>query len=79
MADALRFSVTETRLDNGGYDRTGRYYGVGRRLYSAFAEDGKDDIEMEFRAAGRDEALDVVKTCYPDATFYRGAKSKSRK
>ncbi len=79
MADALKFSVTETRLNNGGYDRTGRYYGIGRRLYFAVAEDGKDDTEMEFRAADRDEALEVVKARYPNATFYRGAKSKSRK
>jgi hypothetical protein len=79
MADSLKFSVTETRLNNGGYDRTGRYYGISRRLYFAVAEYGKDDIEMELRAANRDAALGVVRARYPNATFYRGAKSKPHK
>jgi hypothetical protein len=55
-------SVTEVRLDRGGYDRTGRYWGVGARLYVAVDESG---TERHQRALSRASAVRVFRESNP--------------
>lgn len=56
----MKYRLCEIRLNRGGYDSTGAYWGVGQRLYEWEDDNGNSEI---FRAKDR-EAL-------PDATFYR--------
>ena len=64
-----RLVLREVRLDNGGYDRLGTYWGHGERLYWCASEDG--DIDYCFRAVDRAEAKKKVLADYPAAKFYR--------
>ena len=58
--------LERVRLDNGGYDSTGKYWGVGQPLYRAY-----DDLDNDsyFRADNRDAAKqhETLKGC----RFYR--------
>ena len=67
-----RVSLTRHRLNSGGYDSSGCYYGNDKprsRLWSAQAEDGSySDI---IRASSRNDAKEQVRKTYPAATFYR--------
>lgn len=78
---APRFYLSELRLDAGGYDAGGTYWGVGRieitslswrrvhRMYRAVTADGA--AEMFFRADDREQARAKVLERYPGARFYR--------
>lgn len=57
------------RLDSGGYDPQGAYWGIGEPLYWAAADDV--DYDETFRAATRDEAKAHVRASYPHARFHR--------
>lgn len=60
------------RLNSGGYDRYGVYYGTGERVYyiAALTEDGRDYIyESEFRAMDREDAIEYAKTIFPNGKF----------
>lgn len=73
----LLFRLYRVRLDAGGYDSGGAYWGIGAPLYCAEAENpdaacAQDEwIEMFFRAYGRDGAKEIVREKYPAARFYR--------
>jgi hypothetical protein len=56
------------RLDSGGYDPSGTYWGSGQQLYCAFGDDG---TEAYYRAWTRDEAKEKVLKDNPSARFYR--------
>lgn len=56
------------RLDSGGYDPSGTYWGSGQPLYCAFGEDG---TESYYRAWSREEAKQKVLKDNPSARFYR--------
>ena len=69
----MRFRLVRQRLDNGGYDSVGRYYGIGKPLYEATCESIgplEEDIWFEFRASDRAAAKEYVKAKYPTAVFY---------
>jgi hypothetical protein len=66
-----KFWLVRVRLNNGGYDRRGQYYGVGRRVYLAQCDDVNEGDAWEFRADSREDAKAVVLRRYPAATFYR--------
>lgn len=68
-----KFTLRRKRLDSGGYDRTGRYYGVGQPLFE-YQDDG--DIYDEIRADDRDHAIAKITAKYPGCTFYRGIGGK---
>jgi hypothetical protein len=73
---AYKVSLQRVRLDSGGYDNAGAYWGIGKPLYWACGEapgDTADKLgfEMFFRAADRDAAKAMVKERYPEARFYR--------
>lgn len=53
------FTVQEIHLNNGGYDRTGKYFGLGPKLFQWEYKDmshGDGDIH-EQRAASREDLL----------------------
>lgn len=64
-----KVTLQRVRLDSGGYDPTGAYFGRGSPLYWAATDDGALDIT--FRAADRDAAKAYVRDVMPGARFYR--------
>ena len=64
-----RIALRRIRLDAGGYDSGGAYWGHGEALY--WAGSGCKSIDMFFRAPGRDAAKARVRETCPGATFYR--------
>ncbi|HFL6170873.1 TPA: hypothetical protein ACG4NJ_002217 [Pseudomonas aeruginosa] len=74
-----KFRLFRVRLDSGGYDDGGAYWGLGQPLYCADAEPVWDaSIEMEcdgalqfLRARDREAAKAEILAQYPNATFYR--------
>ena len=68
-ADRQRFHLVRERLDSGGYDSGGAYWGHGSPLYRYESADSQN--EGYLRAADRGEARREVLEIYPGATFYR--------
>jgi hypothetical protein len=64
-----RMSLRRIRLNSGGYDAGGAYWGIGAPLYWAGDESG--NVSIFFRAASRGAAKDHVGKLWPDATFWR--------
>ena len=67
--EGTKFSLQRIRLDRGGYDPCGAYWGLGKPLYWAFCEE--TSAEMFLRAGCRDDAKNKIRATYPNATFYR--------
>lgn len=67
-----RLTLRRIRLDSGGYDRNGTYFGNDLPLYwyAGIDTDG-DDIDGMLRAYDRDDAKERVRKLFPTATFYR--------
>ena len=66
--------VRRVRLDAGGYDSSGYYYGVGQPVYKYEWQYGPDPFEYvcsALRADDRDHAKEKLRRRYPDITFYR--------
>jgi hypothetical protein len=66
---APKVRMWRIRLDSGGYDDCGAYWGLGAPLYTAQSDCGH--IELWFRAEDRDWARAHVLERYPSARFYR--------
>jgi hypothetical protein len=62
--------VRRVRLDSGGYDCAGTYFGHGEPLYWICAEDGNEAMR---RAPSRTAALTLARELFPCAKI-RGAK-----
>lgn len=60
--------LRRVRLNSGGYDSGGAYWGLGAPLYYYENEDGECGY---LRARTRDDAKRQVLELVPDATFYR--------
>lgn len=56
------------RLNSGGYDSGGAYWGQYQRLYWVADQDGNSKF---LRARNRDDAKAQVRVKFPAATFYR--------
>jgi hypothetical protein len=67
--DGHKLTLQRIRLDSGGYDSGGAYWGIGAPLYWCASDDGT--IDMFFRAASRDKAKEHVRVQYPTVRFYR--------
>jgi hypothetical protein len=65
---APKITLQRVRLDSGGYDPQGAYWGLGAPLYWA----ASDDVELDwtFRADSRDHAKAQVRESYPGARFH---------
>lgn len=71
---APKFSLCRIRLNSGGYDSGGAYWGLGPRLYYAAAsrdDDGSMIADRYFRARDREAAKTHLRREFPDARFYR--------
>ncbi len=66
---APKVTLRRIRLDSGGYDPEGAYWGIGEPLYWAATDDGEYDAT--FRAYDRDDAKATVRETFPHARFYR--------
>jgi len=67
---APKITLQRVRLDSGGYDSQGAYWGLGEPLYWA-AADAPFEYDETFRAADREEAREHVRATFPRARFYR--------
>ena len=63
---AGRIYLKRVRLDNGGYDENGTYYGISRGEELWWYSDG-DKIDVTTRACHRDHAKRLVLAEYPNA------------
>jgi hypothetical protein len=68
-AETMRVSLRRVRINGGGYDDGGAYWGHGQPLYWAGDDDGI--IDIWFRARDRDDAKAQVRARCPNAMFYR--------
>lgn len=68
---AEKVHLVRIRLDRGGYDNGGAYWGQGLPLYYAWTDDGEHNLWT--RAADRNHAVEIVLKRWPSAKFYRGA------
>ncbi|WP_372395276.1 hypothetical protein ABMY26_06615 (plasmid) [Azospirillum sp. HJ39] len=66
---SAKITLRKIRINGGGYDSGGAYWGIGQPLYWAGSDDGK--VDMFFRAKDRDAAKDHVRSKVADAKFYR--------
>lgn len=60
-----RVYVQHVRLNSGGYDSRGNYFGVGSRLYFVWDEDCI--IEEYHRASDRADAVAIARDIFPVA------------
>lgn len=67
--ESPKVSLQRVRLDSGGYDNGGAYWGIGEPLWLA-QTDGQEMYEF-FRAANREAAKNYVRQSLPQARFYR--------
>ncbi len=59
----IKVTLQKVRLNNGGYDRLGAYWGNGNPLYHASCTyaDGQE-VDYHFRARNRAHAKEIVRT-----------------
>lgn len=69
----IKFTLRRVRLNRGGYDSFGTYWGVGMPLYIASGDIGDDYGEFHFRASDRRAAKALLIGQYPGniVRFYR--------
>lgn len=68
-SDAIKLHLRRVRLDSGGYDPNGTYFGHGERLYWYASDCGSVDAML--RAPSREAAKARVRALYPKARFFR--------
>lgn len=66
---AAPFQLRRVRLDNGGYDRGGAYWGLGEPLYEFTGP--ITDISGFVRGRTREAAKAEVRKLHPQARFFR--------
>lgn len=64
-----KVSLRKIRINQGGYDDGGAYWGIGSQLWNASNDDLS--VNLWFRARTRDAAKDQVLVKFPAARFYR--------
>ena len=69
QTDRPRFYLSRLRLNSGGYDTSGCYWGLGPPLYQYQTEDGSSSGTC--RARTRDGAKQKVCERFPTARFFR--------
>jgi hypothetical protein len=66
----VRFSLYRVRINQAGYTDRGEYYGNSVLSLYRFADEETGDYYGEFRALDRNDAREVLRARYPNATFY---------
>ena len=67
-----RVYLHEIKINKGGYNRQGVYYGGGEKVYyiAALNEEENEYIyEDEFRARDREEAIELGRLVFPNGKF----------
>lgn len=67
--DAKPMTLQRVRLNNGGYDSGGAYWGIGQPLF--FYSDYTGSIDGHVRAFDRADAKVKVRYMFPHAKFWR--------
>ena len=63
-----RLTLRRVRIDSGGYDAGGAYWGFGAPLYQVSGDNGSDEVvEYYIRAATREDGKQQVLARYPSA------------
>ena len=68
-AQPIKLVLRKVRIDSGGYDPNGTYFGWGEPLYWYADVDGTVDAML--RAGSRETAKARIREQYPLARFYR--------
>jgi hypothetical protein len=68
-APAGKMTLRRVRLNGGGYDRNGTYFGHGAPLYW-YADEG-GNVDAMLRASSREIAKDKIRALFPLTRFYR--------
>jgi len=55
-----QYEVKLVRLDRGGYDRHGRYFGVGGKLYQVFDNDSGRSLHVRASSAKKARELAIA-------------------
>lgn len=72
--------LERVRLDRGGYDEDGKYWGAGEPLYVYYSDDlewgpmtghAARGVGGYLRASSRAEAKEEIRRKHPEARFYR--------
>jgi hypothetical protein len=66
---AMKFTLQRVRLNAGGYDSSGSYWGAGSPLYWYCHDEGWP--EGHIRAADRRSAKAYIRGLFPACRFYR--------
>lgn len=66
--DANPLYLARVRLDAGGYDAGGSYWGLGQPLFHVADQAGNSHF---LRAADRDDAKAKIREAHPGARFFR--------
>ena len=67
----VKFHLERIRLDSGGYDNGGAYWGNGAPLYYAHGDGAEERQEVFLRAYNRDDAKKQLRAAYHKCSFYR--------
>jgi hypothetical protein len=67
---AVKITLQRVRLNSGGYDSCGSYWGRGAPLYWAASDTAAVEYDATFRASSRDAAKAIVRQTFPNARFY---------
>jgi hypothetical protein len=65
---AVKITLRRVRLNSGGYDDCGAYWGAGQPLY--WAADDSGEFDSTFRADDRDDAKAIVRETFLNARFF---------
>jgi hypothetical protein len=65
-------SLVRVRLNQGGYDSKGRYFGIDRPLYHYSFEDYYQEWKEDYiRANNRGHAITILTKKFPGLKFFR--------
>lgn len=65
----MKFYLNKVRINQGGYDCNGRYFGIGLPLYLFESVDYV--ISDYIRSPSREHAKNLIKQRCPNAIFFR--------
>ena len=69
----MKWHIQRVRINKGGYDSTGYYFGMGLPVYHVWWDGPtfRDFKEYYVRGEDRQHVKDLILHWHPDATFYR--------
>ena len=67
----MKVTLQRVRLNQGGYDASGSYWGAGCPLFWFSFEDAYGEVSDHVRAYDRADAKAAIRLKFPKAKFYR--------